>query len=111
MNFLKASRAVLAATFCAAATVGHAHGIESQTLTLPVIGAGDSYEVVTQCSHAYAVNGGIQSGDELLASGLEITGSYPKTTKSWAVEITNDTGRPTAINEVNATFYVTCGRH
>lgn len=107
-------KAFMATLFAAAmASPAAAHGVHSHTVDLPVIGSGDSYEVVLKCSHGYALSGGVKKGTRMSPGGpLMITGSYPKTTRSWAVELTNRSGRPTGAMEASVTVYAMCGyRH
>ncbi|WP_136441509.1 hypothetical protein [Pacificoceanicola onchidii] len=104
----------LATVFAAAiASPALAHGVHSHSVDLPVIGSGASHEVVIKCSHGYALSGGVKAGDRMSPNGpLMITGSYPKTTRSWAVELTNRSGRPTGAMEASVTVYAMCGyRH
>ncbi|MFW2545117.1 hypothetical protein ACN2XU_21000 [Primorskyibacter sp. 2E107] len=109
-HFSKTMIAALFATAIAAPAV--AHDIESRTVALPVIGAGDAYEVVIKCHHGYALSGGVKKGKRIFPDGpLVVSGSYPKTTRSWAIELTNRSGRPTGAMETSATVYSLCGYH
>lgn len=115
LNLKKTLQASLVVTAVAFASQGLAHGVEKSTVTLPVIAPGGSTTVTITCSgHHYARSGGFENNDQLLGARgpLEVTGSYPASTRSWAVEVTNNSGRPTAINEARATIYAMCGyRH
>jgi hypothetical protein len=103
---------ILAATVAFSTQAG-AHEVFSETLPLPVIGSGDSEEVTITCpAHHYVVAGGYENNDQLTATGpLVVTASYPATTRSWRIEVTNRSGRPTAINEARITMYATCDHH
>ncbi|WP_425098317.1 hypothetical protein [Tropicibacter sp. S64] len=107
------AKALFASLFAAAlASPALAHEIESSTVTLPVIGAGATHEVVIHCHHGYALSGGVKKGKRLFPTGpLVVSGSYPKTTRSWAIEFSNRSGRPTGAMEANATVYALCGYH
>ncbi len=82
---------------------------------LPSIAAGASYSVTVTCPNRleYILSAGVQSIDQLNPTGpLVVTGSYPSSTRSWTVEFTNRSGRPTAINEASAVITPLCGyRH
>ncbi|AHM04171.1 hypothetical protein roselon_01805 [Roseibacterium elongatum DSM 19469] len=111
------SKNVLATTIVAAglavATQASAHEVFSETMTLPVIAAGGSQEVTITCpAHHYVVAGGFENNDQLNPAGpLVVTASYPASTRSWRIEVTNRSGRPTAINEASITMYATCDHH
>lgn len=104
--------AILAAAV-AFSTQATAHEVFSETLTLPVIASGGSQEVTITCpAHHYVVAGGYENNDQLNPTGpLVVTASYPATTRSWRIEVTNRSGRPTAINEARITLYATCDHH
>lgn len=99
----------LVATTLALAAPAMAHENHDTPTVLPPIAPGASYEVTVQCPHPhseYVVSGGVQSLDQLRPTGpLVVTASYPSSTRSWTVELTNRSGRPTSVGE--ATIVVT----
>ncbi|MEJ6393960.1 hypothetical protein V8J82_11875 [Gymnodinialimonas sp. 2305UL16-5] len=93
------------------ATQASAHTVVSQTVSLPVIAAGGTTDVVLTCPHhQYVVAGGYQAGDGWTGS-MRVTADEPGSTQSWAVEVTNNSGRPTVAGEVSITVSATCGSH
>jgi len=92
-----------------------AHEVVNNTVTLQSIAAGATEEFVITCPHhyQYVVSGGVKINKQLTSNGpLMVTSSYPKTTRSWAIEFTNRAGRPTGAQEVNVTFSALCNyRH
>lgn len=108
----KKAVAILAASLAFATSAG-AHNVFSETFNLPVVGSGDTLEVEIRCPpHHFSISGGFSAGDRLAPDGpLVITASYPKTTRTWAVELTNRSGRPTGAQEASVTAFVTCDHH
>lgn len=110
----KTIKMTLVAAAAVFATGASAHVVKSETSQLPVIAAGGSAEVTVSChGHHYAISGGFENNDQLRGAlgPLEVTASYPKSTKTWAVEFTNTSGRPTGKMEANVTVFVMCGHH
>lgn len=97
----------------ALATQASAHHVLSGTTPVPSLAPGASQEFTITCPHhQYMISGGYENNDQLNATGpLVVTASYPKTTRSWAVEVTNRSGRPTSVLEAELTLYVTCDHH
>jgi hypothetical protein len=103
--------AVLAAGL-ALGSQASAHYISSGTTPVPALNPGESIEFTINCPHhRYVVSGGVENNDQLNGARgpLVVTASYPKTTRSWAVEVTNDSGRRTSIVEARLTLYALCG--
>lgn len=101
--------AVLASAMSVASQVG-AHEDHDTPVNLPSIGPGASYSVTVHCpDNQYIVSGGVESIDQLNPTGpLVVTASYPSSTRTWTVEFTNRSGRPTAINEASAVITPLC---
>jgi len=112
---MKTLKLTMLAGAMAIATQASAHEVVNNTMTLEPIAAGATKEFVVACPHSwqYVVSGGAKINKQLTSNGpLLVTASYPKTTKSWAIELTNRAGRPTGAMEVNATFTALCNyRH
>jgi hypothetical protein len=108
----KVGAAVLAAGL-ALGSQASAHYVVSGETPVPALSPGESIEFTVNCpSHLhYVVSGGVENNDQLNgAQGpLIVTASYPKTTSSWAVEVTNDSGRTTSVVEARLTLYALCG--
>ena len=114
LNLSKTFKISIVAAAVAFATQAGAHTVKSETTGLPVIPAGGSAEVTVSChGNHYAISGGYENNDQLRGAlgPLEVTASYPKSTKTWAVEFTNTSGRPTGMQEASATVFVMCGHH
>ena len=111
IKFAFQAAAISAAFFVA--TQASAHDVMSASTPLPVIAAGASTEMTINCPAGhYAVSGGYADLDQLNPTGpLEVTASYPSSTRSWTVEFTNGSGRPTGMREAEVTLYVTCDHH
>lgn len=116
MTFKKSiiGAAVMAAGLTLASQAS-AHEVVSATTPVPVLDPFESIEFTINCPHhRFIVSGGVENNDQLRGAlgPLMVTASYPKTTRSWAVEVTNNGGRPTAIREARLTLYALCGyRH
>ncbi len=114
---MKIFKQTLAITAMAAglgfATQATAHEVESVTMNLTPIAAGPSRVIEHTCSHGYAISGGVSSLEQVTSYGpLVVTGSYPSNTRTWAVQLTNKSGRPTGAIEVTVTIQALCGyRH
>lgn len=113
MKVLRTAATVLTVltTVIAVTSTAHAGGTGNRTFDLPVIKAGDKYEVVVTCKHASqrVVSGGAKVNRPSKATmPIRLTGSYPRDARSWVFEITNVSGRPTGAREVNVTFNVLC---
>lgn len=111
----KLGAAVLAAGL-AIGTQASAHYVVSGETPVPALGPGESIEFTITCPHhlRYIVSGGVENNDQLRGAlgPLIVTASYPKTTSSWAVEVTNKSGRTTSVVEARLTLYALCGyRH
>lgn len=107
------SAAVIVVGF-AFGTQASAHEVVSGTTPVPPLAPGASQEFVIHCpGHQYVLSGGVANNDQLNGARgpLEVTASYPKTTRSWAVEVTNDSGRPLSTVEARLTLYALCGYH
>lgn len=108
----KLGAAALAAGL-AIGTQASAHYVVSGETPVPALDPGDSIEFTITCPHhlRYVVSGGVQNNDQLngRVGPLIVTASYPKTTRSWAVEVTNKSGRPTSVVEARLTLYALCG--
>ncbi|MCS6624165.1 hypothetical protein N0B44_14700 [Roseibacterium beibuensis] len=104
--------AILAAAL-AASTQASAHEVFSETIQMPVVGSGDSQEVTITCpAHHYVIAGGFANNDQLTPTGpLVVTASFPASTRSWTIELTNRSGRPTSTREAMVTIYATCDHH
>lgn len=114
LNLTKTFKLTIVAAAAAFATQAGAHEVQSKTVTLPVIGAGDSAEVTITCpAHHYALSGGYENNDQLRGAlgPLEVTASYAKSTRTWAVEFTNTSGRPTGAQEASVTISAYCDHH
>jgi hypothetical protein len=86
----------------------------SGTTPVPPLAAGASQKFVIHCPHhRFVVSGGFANNDQLNGAlgPLVVTASYPKTTRSWAIEVTNDSGRPLSTGEARLTLYALCGYH
>ena len=92
---------------------GLAHGPVEETFNLGVIGAGQTGEETVHCPHHHwVVSGGVVGGERLAPNGpLEVTGSYPSSTRAWTVQVTNGSGRPTGAQEASITVRALCGSH
>ena len=115
---MKTTNHVLAIATIAAATVAgalsaNAHEVFTTTEVLPVVDPGDSHTVTAMCPpHHFVVGGGYAGGTRVYGQGpFGVTADYPATTKSWAVEFTNLSGRPNGAQETSVTVQVTCDRH
>lgn len=89
-----------------------AHEVVSGVTPVPPLAAGASQEFTITCPHhRFIVSGGVENNDQLRGNQgpLIITASYPKTTRSWAVEVTNDSGRPLGVREARLELYALCG--
>lgn len=107
------SVAVMAVGF-AFGSQASAHEVVSGTTPVPPLDPGASQEFVIHCpGHQYVLSGGVENNDQLRGAlgPLVVTASYPKSTRSWAVEVTNDSGRPLSIVEARLTLYALCGYH
>lgn len=93
------------------ATQATAHGLQTETQSLPTIAAGDSLELTISCPSKHAViSGGYENNQQRNSTGpLTVTASYPKSSNTWAVEVTNRSGRPTVSGESKVTLYAMCG--
>ncbi|MDJ0820686.1 MAG: hypothetical protein QNJ09_02605 [Paracoccaceae bacterium] len=115
MKILKQTLTAAAlATGLGLASQAAAHVVESGTMQLSPIASGAKYVVEHTCTHhGYALSGGLTIDKQVTTYGpLVVTGSYPKSTRTWAVELTNKSGRPTGAMEVMVTIRVLCGyRH
>jgi hypothetical protein len=112
-NMKKVVGATIVATGLALASQASAHEVVSGTTPVPPLAAGASQEFVINCPHhRFVVSGGVQNNDQQAASRvgpLVVTASYPKTTRSWAIEVTNDSGRTLSTVEARLTLYALCG--
>ncbi|MCT4683694.1 MAG: hypothetical protein N4A39_08175 [Roseicyclus sp.] len=107
------SAAVIAAGFAFGTQAG-AHEVVSGTTPVPALAPGASQEFVINCpGHQFVLSGGVENNDQLRGAlgPLVVTASYPKSTRSWAVEVTNDSGRPLSTVEARLTLYALCGYH
>ncbi len=115
MNLKKITTTAFLATALAFASQVTAHEYSNSPISLPPIGPGASYSVTVTCPHhwEYIVSGGVSSLDQLNPTGpLVVTASYPDSTRSWTVEFTNRSGRPTAVGEASAVITPLCNyRH
>lgn len=95
------------------ATPAFAHNVVSDTVTVPVIAAGGSATLTITCPHHhYAIAGGFgNEGDGAWTGSIDVTANYPQSTRTWAVEVTNRSGRPTGAQQFTGTLYVTCDHH
>jgi len=91
----------------------NAHEVYHATVTVPPVSSGASTEIALTCpGHLYAIAGGFANNDQLNpASPLIVTANYPKSTRTWAIELTNGSGRPTSVDEARVTLYITCDHH
>ncbi|MBM7066162.1 hypothetical protein [Actibacterium sp. 188UL27-1] len=107
------TKAALIAAVAAISTQAGAHGVVTEAVQLPVIGVKDTHTVTVTCpGRHYAIAGGFHAGERVYPDGpIMVTASYPKNTRSWTVEFTNRSGRPTASTEANASVYVMCEHH
>jgi hypothetical protein len=114
MAYLKSKfgAAVLAAGL-AIGSQASAHYVVSGETPVPALDPGESIEFTINCPHhlRYVVSGGVENNDQLNGARgpLVVTASYPKSTSSWAVEVTNDSGRTTSTVEARLTLYALCG--
>lgn len=110
---LKLLSAVTLAAGVTLASQAAAHHVVSGTTPVPPLAPGASQEFVINCPHhSFVVSGGVQNNDQQAASRvgpLVVTASYPKTTRSWAIEVTNDSGRTLSTVEARLTLYALCG--
>lgn len=106
-------RTLAAATAMVVASQASAHGVVTATTAVPGISSGGSAVLTINCPHHhYAIAGGYQNDESLNPNSmLVVTGSYPASTRSWAVEFTNRSGRPTVASEAEVVLYVTCDHH
>lgn len=107
------SKVLKASVLFAALSVGSqsfAHEDHDTVHQLPPIPAGDSYSVTVRCPHnQYIVTGGVENIDQLNPTGpLVVTASYPSSTRTWTVEFTNRSGRPTSVGEATVTITPLC---
>ena len=116
MSYMKTKlgAAILAAGL-ALGTQASAHYVVSGETPVPALSPGESIEFTIHCPHhmRFVVSGGVENNDQLRGSlgPLVVTASYPKTTSSWAVEVTNDSGRTTSVVEARLSLYALCGYH
>ena len=110
----KLGAAILAAGL-ALGTQASAHYVVSGETPVPALSPGESIEFTINCPRHlhYVVSGGVANNDQLNGARgpLVVTASYPKTTSSWAVEVTNDSGRTTSVVEARLSLYALCGYH
>ncbi|MEM9344645.1 MAG: hypothetical protein AAGA87_16515 [Pseudomonadota bacterium] len=115
---MKTTNRAFVIALAAVATMGgalsaSAHQVFTTTEVLPVVDPGDSYTVTANCPpHHFVVGGGYAGGERIYGEGpFGVTADYPASTKSWAVEFTNLSGRPNGAQEASVTVQVTCDRH
>lgn len=114
-TFKRTAKLIVLAAAVGIGSQASAHEIVENTMTLNPIAGGASEEFTVTCPHhhQFVVSGGAKFNKKLTRVGpLEVTASYPKSSRSWAVEVTNRAHRPTGAKEVNMTFTALCGyRH